>query len=533
MFKTLLKSRLDAFLASFSGAGNANKKSRSRTATVLLIILFAFLACYLIGAFALMSFGMDTVSLETKDFWLSPTIASLLSVSLCIIGSVFTAKTQIFESKDNELLLSMPIEPKYIFLSRITMLLIVNYALESLVMLPSIAVHSIVVGYSFIEAVFTFLVFMMIPFLSLTVSTLLAWVISVISSKVRNKTLVSVVFTFLFMAVYLIACGAIGGFAGSEEGVNIDFSGLKNTYIFYWMGSAMGEGNALNFLYFALCAIIPAIITFILLDRSFIKIITTVRGVKKIAYKAKSERTNRPTVALYKKELRRFFTSSAYILNAGMGNIMTVIVAVMMSVLSSDMLATLEQEPMLKNMIPTMFSMLIVFLASMNLVSAPSISLEDKNLWILQSSPIHPKSILMAKLLTHITICTPLTVISAIVVGIAYKFTIPNLIMLIAASISTILFTGYFGLFLGLKFPKFDWQNETVAVKQGFAVFGTMFGSMIWAMIFFVLGMALAVFAIPFWIPGLIFTIANLLVCLPIHLYFSRGGAARFASLKH
>ncbi|MBR2295777.1 MAG: hypothetical protein IKA43_00040 [Clostridia bacterium] len=532
MFKILLRSRFDAFWASFSGADNKNKKKRSPVVTGLLIALFAFLAIYLMFAFGMMCFGMDLLARETGDMWVSQTLSSMIASLLCVVGSVFTAKTQIFESKDNELLLAMPIEPKYIFLSRMTMLLIVNYALEALVMLPAIGVHAVVVGYGFVEALFTILVFLLLPFFTLTISTLVAWVISIISSKLRNKTFINVLFTVLFLVIYFIACGAFGGFVGSGAEGTVDLTGLKNTFVFYWMGSAMGEGNALGMLFFTLCTIIPASITFYLLNRSFVKIITTVRGAKKIAYKEKSEKTSSPFMALFKKELRRFFTSSAYILNAGMGNIMTVIIAVMVAFVAPDILVELESEPIIAQIVPTACAIMIAFMASMNLVSAPSISLEDKNLWILQCSPISSKAVLMAKLLTHITVCAPLTIISVVIVSIAIKMSVLNAIFAIIMSISVVAFTGYLGLTLGLKFPKFNWQNETVAVKQGFAVFGTMFGSMIWTMIFFFVGMVLAILGVELWIIELIITLANALVCALLHLYLVKGGAKRFASLQ-
>lgn len=533
MLKTLLKSRFDAFWASFSGTGTANKKPRPKALSVLLIILFIFIVGYLMFAFAMVSFGLDMLSLETGERWASFTVTSMIASLLCVIGSVFTAKTQIFESKDNELLLSMPIEPKYIFLSRITMLLIVNFALESIVMLPSIAIHAFVVGFGFLEALFTLIVFILLPLFTLSLSVLLAWIISTVSARLKNKTLVNVIFTVLFLAIYMIGCGAFGGFIGASEELDIDVSFLKKTYIFYWMGSAMGEGNVLNLLFVALCAIIPASLAYFLLNRSFVKILTTHRGIKKVAYKEKSEKTSTPFTAVYKKELRRFFSSSAYILNAGMGNVMTVIVSVMAAFFSADLLPSLEAEPIAAAIAPTIISMMIIFMASMNLVSAPSISIEDKCLWIIQCSPVHPRLALLAKLLTHITICAPLTIVSAIVVGIAYKFSALNLIMLLLSSMSIVAFTGYFGLFLGLKFPKFDWQNETVAVKQGFAVFGTMLGSMLWTMIFFVVGIFLSILTVPFWVIGIVFTLANIIVCVPIHIYLNDNGAKRFDSLKH
>lgn len=538
MLKTLIKSKISAFFASISNTGTkkANKKPRSKALGIFLIILFAFLVCYLMFAMGMICFGMEMLASETGDAWFAPTIISILTVSLCLLGSVFTTKTQIFESKDNDLLLSMPIPPKYIFISRVVLLLIVNYALETVIMLPYIAVHTLVAGWTFPQAFCTLVVAIMLPLLSLTLSVLLAWVISIISSKIRNKTLISVLFTILFLGVYMWVCGSFGGMVGSgefDENMAIDLSGFKNSLIFYWCGSAMSDGNFLNLLYVVLCAVIPALITIYILNRSFIKIITTKKGEKKIVYKEKSEKTNSQFVALFNKEIKRFFTSSAYILNAGIGNVMSVIVAVMFALTSPELLPILEQEPIVARVLPTAVSMAITFIASMNFVSTPSISLEDKNLWILQTCPISPKTILMAKLTTHIAICAPLTLVSSLIVAIAFKFGVLNTIALLLVAFSMVAFSGYFGLWLGLKFPKFDWQNETVAVKQGFAVFGSMFGSMIWSMIFLLISVILAILTVPFYLSGLIFIVANAVVCLIIHNYFGKGGSTTFANLQH
>ncbi len=538
MLKTLLKSKLSAFFASFSGAGlNKKKKQQSMVTKVFLIILFAFLAGYLMFAFGAMMFGIDTLAKETGEYWASQTLASILASLLCIIGSVFTVKTQIFESKDNELLLSMPIPPRYIFLSRILMLLVVNYALETIVLLPAIVVHAVVVGYSVWGALSTLVVFILLPLFTLSLSVLVAWIISIISAKLKNKTIVSVLFTVLFMAIYFIACGAFGGFvgssAGSEEEVPVDMSGFKKTYLFYWMGKAMAEGDALSLLFVALCTIIPALIVYFILNHSFIKIITTNTGVKKIKYVAKENKVSSPDKALFNKEIKRFFTSSAYILNAGMGNIMTILVAVMIIFVGAELVPIINEDPLIIPLVPVMATMVIMFMSSMNMVSAPSISLEDKNLWILQVAPIDPKKILRAKRQVHIAICTPCTVIASIIVSIALKLSVIDAIFMILCAESIVFFTAYFGLFLGVKFPKFDWQNETVAVKQGFAVFGSMFGTMIWSMLLFVGAMALAIFQVAFWITGVVIVLLNSIVCFVLYYYFAKHGAKTFANLKH
>lgn len=538
MLKILLKSRLSAFWASYSGRGSSKKKKQQSLATkVLLTILFVFIIGYLMFAFGAMVYMLDEMALQTGQIWVSLTLASLVASALCVIGSVFTAKTQIFESKDNELLLAMPIPPKYIFLSRIIMLLIVNYALEAIVMLPAIIVHAFVVGFAPLGALFTLLCVLLLPFFTLSLTVLLAWLISIISARLKNKTVISVLFTVLFMGAYFIACGAFGGFVGStsaEEGpVMVDMSGLKKSLIFFWMGSAMAEGSALSLLFVALCSIIPAVIVFCLLNHSFIKIITTNTGAKRIKYVAKEGKVSTPDMALFNKEIKRFFSSSAYILNSGMGNIMTIIGAVLLAIVGQNLFPLIEISPMFETIIPTGAAMLIMFMASMNMVSAPSISLEDRCLWILQSAPIEPKKVLRAKVLTHIVICTPCTLVSSLIVAIALKFSFINLIFCVLSGLSMVLLSAYFGMFLGIKFPKFDWQNETVAVKQGFAVFGSMLGTMLISMIFLIGGVGLAILGVGFWLIGLIVVTINVGLSVAFGAYLARGGAKAFENLKH
>ena len=62
-----------------------------------------------------------------------------MAFALMFIGSVFTAKSQLFEAKDNELLLSMPVPPGMILLSRMAALLAMNFVLELVVALPVFA----------------------------------------------------------------------------------------------------------------------------------------------------------------------------------------------------------------------------------------------------------------------------------------------------------------------------------------------------------------------------------------------------------
>ena len=537
MFKLLLKTRIDMFLASLGQGMNKKKKKKttSKGAKIALICVFSFLALYIVGVMFILFFGLTSVSHGTGMKHAPLTLAILIAVSLTLFGSIFPTKTQIFDSKDNELLLSMPIEPKYIFLSRLFFLLLVNYALEAVVMIPALVAYSINVGFSLIGAVTALVIFLAIPFFTLAVSSLIAWIVSLIASRLKNKTPITVFMFVVFFAAYMFFMGMLG--SGTEE--EIDLSGISDIPGFLWGARAMAYGDLVSFLIFILCCAAPALVAYLLLKKSFISIITTKKGRVKTKYVEKSEKADPVYKTLVKKELKRFTSSAAYMLNAGLGVVMTVLFAVMIGVGVAPVILEIADVGVdlgdgtlfdISFFVPVIAFAVVGFGSSMNLISAPSISLEDKSLWILQSLPVRASSVLLAKVGAHLLIAVPFSAVSAVILSVFLKLSVIDvLFMIIGLSVLNGAF-AYFGLFLGLHFPKFDWENENVAVKQGFAVFGAMMGGMLWMLI-----MAAAAFIISivsFILAMVVITVINGIICFFIHRYFTHGGEKRFASLK-
>ena len=136
----------------------------------------------------------------------------------------------------------------------------------------------------------------------------------------------------------------------------------------------------------------------------------------------------------------------------------------------------------------------------------------------------------MAKISSHMIICTPLNLISVVILCVAFGVSFALSLLCVLATLSMIAFGGYFGMLMGLKFPKFDWQNENVAVKQGFAVFGAMFGSMLWAFILLVVCIFLGMVSI--YLALIAITVVNLAVCVFLNIYFKNGAEREFSHLK-
>ena len=112
---------------------------------------------------------------------------------------------------------------------------------------------------------------------------------------------------------------------------------------------------------------------------------------------------------------------------------------------------------------------MVVFLNSIS-TTAPSVSLEGKTLWVLQTSPAPTEQVLWAKTALHLLINGVPSLLFIVIACIALQIPLTTSILLVTATVLTALFTGLAGLLCNLLLPKLEWANEAVAVKQGMSV---------------------------------------------------------------
>ena len=118
----------------------------------------------------------------------------------------------------------------------------------------------------------------------------------------------------------------------------------------------------------------------------------------------------------------------------------------------------------------------ICCIACMNDMVTPSISLEGRSIWILQSLPVSPYMVLAAKLKVQIV----LTLVPVVLCLFAIAATVPcNAIQFILGSAFAMLnvnLMALFGIFLGLKMPNLTWTSELIPIKQSFSVMIALIG---------------------------------------------------------
>ena len=236
--------------------------------------------------------------------WLYFLLAGLFSAGIMFISSIFTAQTQLFESKDNDLLLSLPVPPSYLLLSRIFILFVIGFFLHIIVFVPSLVVYLMKYSLSVSQLICYFVIFLALPFFSLAFASLCGWLLAAITSRMRSRTLFTMIMSLLFFAVYFYINAQVQSYIQyiTSQGEAIA-EAIQGSISRCSARSAIAEGNFLYLLLIVLFCVVPLLVYYIIL-KNFIKIATTKSGSAQIAYVERFQITQRKD-ALLRKELSR------------------------------------------------------------------------------------------------------------------------------------------------------------------------------------------------------------------------------------
>lgn len=478
MFSALLKTRLIALGAYFTKASRRKSKGNKG-----MEVLFALLMLYAFGCMAFM-IGMLYYQLYSPLNgaglkWFYFAIAGIMTFVLCFISTVFTAQVQLYEAKDNDLLLSMPIPPSYILLSRMLMLLFLSYVFEIISFAPAIAIYYYYEAFTALSLAYFIVIFLFLPLLSIVLSCIVGWLVALISSRMRNKSLITMILSLAFLGVYFYSYSKIGNYIKMliANGAAIASAIKRALPPAYYLGMAVEKLDAVSLIIFLAWCILPVVVIYFILSRSFIKIATTKRGFTKIKYKEKTMKVSSARGALIMKDLKHFVSSPVYMMNGALGIVFELALAVALVVKRDLLIEFSAQVPELGGAVTPIAILGLCFISSMNMISASSLSLEGKNLWISQSIPVDGGQVLLAKAQMHMLVCIPPTILSEIICALVLKASPVMTLLLLVVPVLLNIFCALFGIVLNLKFPKFDWINETVVVKQSASPMLAMFGS--------------------------------------------------------
>lgn len=485
MFWALVKKQLAEIWSKNRKTKNGKKPRSSGVTIALFSVLFFFLAVMFFFMSMGLFFALGEVGLESLYFCL----VSVLAVALGVFGSVFNTYSSLYLARDNESLLAMPIPPIYIIASRLVSVYAMGLLYEALVIVPAVAVWLIFGSPSALSVVFSILLIPLLGFLILALTCVLGFVVAVISSHLKNKSIITVIISLVLLGGYYYLCTQMSSIMETVIANSESVAVAMRSYAMplYLFGRA-AVGEAVPMLLFTIIALGSAALICAIIALSFRRIAIKNDGRKKAVYKAGRAKQTGAFSALCRKEFSRFLSSPTYMLNCGLGLVFMLAAAVFVLIkrdVIAEVIAPLtEQLPVIGRMLPVIVTAMLCLIGSMNDISAPSISLEGRSLWLLQSLPVEPRSVLRAKQSAHIVLSAPLIILCGVAASAVLGFDVITAVLVCFCSLAFMLLGCAAGLAVNLKKPNLTWVNETVPIKQSSSIMVVLFGGWLLALLF-------------------------------------------------
>lgn len=532
MLKQLVKKQMAEIFRSYLYDAKKSQK-RAKGTVILYFALFVFLMVGVLGGMFTFVAMMLCDAMAAVDMgWLYFTLMGLVAIFMGAFGSVFNTYSSLYLAKDNDLLLSLPIPLRVIISSRLVTVYLMGLMYSAVVIVPAVVVYWIQVAHSAAAIVGGILTVAIVSLIVLLLSCLLGWVVAKISLKLKHKSITTVLVSLLgiglYYFIYFKAQTVISDLVANAVVYGVKIKGAA--YPLYLFGR-MAEGDWLAMLLVTAVVALLTALTWLLLSRSFLRLATSGGSAAKARYREKKARVRSLPAALLGKECRRFVSSPNYMLNCGMGVLMIPAAGVLLLLKGGEWLGLLKAMlPGAESTLAALAISVACLLASMNDMAAPSVSLEGKSLWVLQSLPVSAWEVLKAKLKMQL-VFTGIPMLVFLACALPVLGLSPVLSLLTAAgSLLAVLLLALFGLTMGLKMPNLHWTSEIAPVKQGGSVAFALLGGWVYALLPGGAAMALGRNLHPAVIPA-VFCLLTAALCALLYAWLKNRGTKVFAAL--
>ena len=485
MIKILLKKQLKQLFSGFF-VDRKTGKSKSKGAAVCGIVIYIALILGCMGSmFGSVAYSMCAQLCAVGLDWMYMAMMAMMSLAIGIFGSVFNTYASLYQAKDNDLMLSLPIPVRAILFARLSGVYVMGAMFAVTAMIPGIIVYGIVAHPGVWPVMSSIIVLVLLTFVILVLSCILGWVVGKIGNKTRNKSFVTVVLSLAFIAAYYAVYMNANKFLSKILANSGEYSAkIKGAaYPLYSIGRA-ATGDGLQLAFVAAGTLIISLAVWLVLERTFIGIVTTKVGHTKRKNIIKAAKAQSQDAALLQKEFKRLAASAVYMLNCSLGTVMMIAMAVVCLVKGQYVVDMITKIPGLPDGVLVFGACIAVCAAaSMNDLTAPSVSLEGKTLWIVRSLPVTSWQILRAKIRMHVILTmVPAMVLDAALMTVV-KPSLTNGVMMLLIPCLYVCLTAYIGLAVNLKMPKLDWTSETAVVKQSMGVLVALLSNFVYIIV--------------------------------------------------
>lgn len=496
----------------------SSKRSGAKNALIF-VFLFIFVA---------MCLGYSLYNLASMQISISGSangiiiIGLMMSTIMVIMMTAFDTQGYFYKSKDYDMLQSLPIKTTSIVTAKYLSSYAMSFIYNAMIALPTFVIYFWFEKINVISIIFAIIGLILLPAFTQLLGSLLAWVVNIISSKMKNKNIMRSVITILFLILLFV-------FIYSAETTTFANAFIKDVPLaikivlpqIYFLYNAVTNASMLWFLAFVVINLSFATISIIVVSISYKKINSALNTNLKSKNKGKIYyKKSKVIFSLVKKEAKTFFSTPIYLMNGIMGPVLVIIMAVMLA----NGIWKISGEGL--NIYAIISMTLLTLPIGLVPTTAVSISIEGDKFYTLKSLPIKYETIIISKIAFNLILSFPFLLIAQIILWAVNPFELGICILLFFYYIISLILYSSFGMLMNLKMPRLKWSSETQAVKQGGSLIVTMIVNMIVSflplILYFVFGSSIASIGLVLYM-GILFVFNLVLLIVLLVLLFTIG----------
>lgn len=533
---SLLKACMTSDMNLFKVKSKKNKKSNNLLVAFLLMLVFMF------SIFS----NVNNLFQKVAEYHLQSLLLVLFSFMtslMVIIEGVYKTGPLIFNCRDDQLLLSLPIDRKLVLFVRIFKFYVFELIFNSLFMIPIMADY--VLWADNVNSTFyltSVIMLFIMPIIPIIISCIIGLITSSLSSKFKFKNLTQILLSMIFLlGILFVTMNLESIFEYFVMNSNSLSDILKKIYYpaaVYL--DLINDFNLFELIKFILINILIYILGILILNKYYFKINSGLKRVvsnKKVNVEDLNIKQNSKNNSLIKKELNIFFKTPVFIVNAGFSLVLFIVMSIMLCIKFDGFMNTLVStkdfvflKDLLVSNVPLIILLLVIMASFMTSITSSLISLEGKNISLLKSLPLKTKDILLSKIKACLILTTPVLFIGDIIMIIRFKIGIIPSIFILILSILLPLTSHFIGILVNLKYPKLDFENSAEVVKQSMSSFiSVMIGMLLLILNYVLIFSTIDIFN--YNIILLFITIFYLLLNYILYLILIRKGVKRFNNL--
>ena len=498
IFRTLVKLYLDSiFRVSVMRHSRDGRERRNAVMSVAAIVLIVVTYGGMSGttSYQMLKAGVD----PSVPFLMIAAMASLFALAMAFAQGSATLSS----FADFDTLMGMPIPISLIVLARFFALYSVEALYCAAYLLPCGAVYAILCSPAWWFYPLFLVSLLLLPVVPVVIGSGADLILSAAFAKSKYKNGITSAIKMILLLGFVVFAYMFPQLSNSFMTAPERTASVASRIYppAQWFAKGV-TGDPLPALLFSVGSAALCTLFVLILDRMFLRLHDRLSaGYHVKNYRLGALRRSGTQKALFMVERKRFFSSTAWVINTIIGSVLIAVLGVVGSALSQTVIPILKAASV-TGVVPIAVTGILVFCATISPTTSCAVSMEGKQLWISKTLPVSAKRWLTAKLLMNLLLVGPALLLAVTLLSIAYRSMLStvDIFGVVLMPIAALLFTTVFGLYVNVRMPRFDWKSDTEVVKQSGAV-----------LIVVIVGFGLAAIAV---LPALLFGIRWLTVAI-------------------